>query len=90
MNIIMLTPMNHREIEYNVKKFWVSEKIMEKNIADIFCVWNNETEKNAAINPKMLSFDKKRDDKKESAIRQKDWKTFIASLPSAETKAQLL
>lgn len=45
MNIIMLTPMNHREIEYNVKKFWVSEKIMEKNIANIFCVWNNETEK---------------------------------------------
>ena len=50
MNIIMLTPMNHREIEYNVKKIWVSEKIMEKNIADIFCVWNNEIEKNAAIN----------------------------------------
>ncbi len=50
MNIIMLTPMNHREIEYNVKKFWVSEKIMEKNIADIFCGWINETEKNAARN----------------------------------------
>ena len=42
-----------------------------------------KTEKNAAINPKMLSFDKKRDDKKESAIRQKDWKTFIASLPAS-------
>ena len=42
-----------------------------------------KTEKNAAINPKMLSFDKKRDDKKESAIRQKNWKNFISSLPAS-------
>ena len=46
----MLTPMNHREIEYNVKKFWDAEKIIEKNIADVFVGWSNGTEKNAAIN----------------------------------------
>ena len=50
MNIIMLTPMNHREIEYNVKNFWIAEKIIEKNIADVFLEWSNETEKNAAVN----------------------------------------
>lgn len=50
MNIIMLTPMNHREIEYNVKKFWDAEKIGERNIADIFFGWSNEIEKNAAKN----------------------------------------
>ena len=50
MNITMLTPMNHREIEYNVKKFWDAEKIIEKNIADVFVGWSNGTEKNAAIN----------------------------------------
>ena len=42
--------MNHREIEYNVKKFWDAEKIIEKNIADVFVGWSNGTEKNAAIN----------------------------------------
>ena len=49
MKVIMLTPMNHREIEYNVKKFWEAEKISEQNIADIFAQWSNETEKKAAI-----------------------------------------
>ena len=42
-----------------------------------------KTEKNAAIRPKMLAFDKKRDDKKQSANRQKDWKNFIAALPAS-------
>ena len=49
MKVIMLTPMNHREIEYNVKKFWDAEKISEQNIADIFEGWSNETERKAAI-----------------------------------------
>lgn len=49
MKAIMLTPMNHREMEYNVKKFWDVEKISKKNIADIFTQWSNETEKKAAM-----------------------------------------
>lgn len=50
IKISMLTPMNHREIEYNIKKFWNAEKISEQNIADIFAGWSNETEKRAALN----------------------------------------
>lgn len=46
----MLTPMNHREIEYNIKKFWNEEKISTQNIAGVFDEWSNATEKKAAVN----------------------------------------
>lgn len=45
----MLTPMNHREIEYTTGTYWESQQIEEKNIADIFCEWSNNTEKEAAL-----------------------------------------
>lgn len=46
----MLTPMNHREIEYNTRKYWDAQKINEQNISDLFTEWTEETEKNAALN----------------------------------------
>lgn len=44
----MLTPMNHREIEYNIKKFWDAHKISGHHVMDLFANWENEIEKNAA------------------------------------------
>ena len=44
----MLTPMNHREIEYNIKKFWDAHKISGHYVMDLFANWENEIEKNAA------------------------------------------
>lgn len=46
----MLTPMNHREIEYNTRKFWNAQKIDEQNFLHLFAGWNEETEKKAAMN----------------------------------------
>lgn len=45
----MLSPMNHREIEYTTRKFWEENQIEEKNISDLFLGWENVTEKEAAI-----------------------------------------
>lgn len=47
--INMLSPMNHREIEYTTRKFWEENQIEEKNISDLFLGWENVTEKEAAI-----------------------------------------
>ena len=45
----MLSPMNHREIEYTTREFWEENQIEEKNISDLFLGWENVTEKEAAI-----------------------------------------
>ncbi len=50
----MLTPMNHREIEYNTRRFWNEKNIGEKNIADIFSEWSDATQRNAAL--KLMSW----------------------------------
>ena len=47
--INMLSPMNHREIEYTTRKVWEENQIEEKNISDLFLGWENVTEKEAAI-----------------------------------------
>ncbi|MBQ6994425.1 MAG: class I tRNA ligase family protein [Lachnospiraceae bacterium] len=47
--IIMLSPMNHREIEYTTRKFWEENQIEEKNFSDLFHEWENATEREAAI-----------------------------------------
>lgn len=46
---IMLSPMNHREIEYTTRKYWKENQIEEKNIAGLFQEWENEIERKAAI-----------------------------------------
>lgn len=45
----MLSPMNHREIEYTTRQYWNRHQIDEKIIADLFREWSNDTEKEAAI-----------------------------------------
>lgn len=45
----MLSPMNHREIEYTTRQYWNEHQIDEKSIADLFCEWSNDAEKEAAI-----------------------------------------
>lgn len=45
----MLSPMNHREIEYTTRKFWEENQIEEKNFSDLFHEWENATEREAAI-----------------------------------------
>ena len=45
----MLSPMNHREIEYVTRKYWAEHQIEESNISDLFREWSNATEKEAAI-----------------------------------------
>lgn len=45
----MLSPMNHREIEYTTRKYWENQQIEEKNIADIFLEWCDNAEQQAAI-----------------------------------------
>ena len=45
----MLSPMNHREIEYTTRKFWEENQIEEKKISDLFHEWENATEREAAI-----------------------------------------
>lgn len=46
---IMLSPMNHREIEYTTRKYWKENQIEEKNIVGFFREWENEEERKAAI-----------------------------------------
>lgn len=45
----MLSPMNHREIEYTIKQYWNEKQIDEKKIAGLFHEWSNDAEKEAAI-----------------------------------------
>ena len=45
----MLSPMNHREIEYTTRKYWEEQQIEEKNIHALFQEWGNPTEREAAV-----------------------------------------
>lgn len=47
---IMLSPMNHREIEYTTRKYWKEQQIEEKDVSNLFCEWENEAEREATTN----------------------------------------
>ncbi len=44
----MLTTMNHREMEYTIRKYWQTQGIKESCITNLFSEWSNPTEKDAA------------------------------------------
>ena len=45
----MLTPMNHREIEYTTRQFWKTHELDEQAVSNLFVKWDDEQEKDAAI-----------------------------------------
>ena len=45
----MLTPMNHREIEYTTRQFWKTHELDEQAVSNLFVKWDDKQEKDAAI-----------------------------------------
>ena len=38
----MLTPMNHREIEYTTRQFWKTHELDEQAVSNLFVKWDDE------------------------------------------------